>query len=75
MRTLRVRGALITFFAVTGVFGSVISVEFDGMQANVQTHSAEARMHTLVCLPDAVGKTPKAGELPGRCDSDLDTGY
>lgn len=42
MRTLIVRGALITFFAVTGLFGSAATVEFDGMSASVQTNTAEA---------------------------------
>ena len=45
MRTLIVRGALITFFAVTGLFGSAASIQFDGMTATVQTHSAEARVN------------------------------
>lgn len=44
MRTFLIRGAMITFFAVTGLFGSAATVQFDGMSANVQTYSAEARM-------------------------------
>lgn len=46
MRTLIVRGAMITFFAITGLFGSAATVQFDGMSANVQTQSAEARVHS-----------------------------
>lgn len=44
MRTFLIRGVMITFFAVTGLFGSAATVQFDGMSAHVQTHSAEARM-------------------------------
>lgn len=43
MRTFLIRGAMITFFAVTGLFGSAATVQFDGMSADVQTNSAEAR--------------------------------
>lgn len=42
MRTFLIRGALVTFFAVTGLFGSAATVQFDGMSADVQTNSAEA---------------------------------
>lgn len=44
MRTFLIRGALITFFAVTGLFGSAATVEFDGFSADIQTNSAEAAM-------------------------------
>lgn len=50
MRTFIIRGAMITFFAVTGLFGSAATVQFDGMSANIQTYSAEARyMHGESC--------------------------
>lgn len=44
MRTLFVRGALIAFFAVTGLIGSAATVQFNGMSADMQTHSASAAM-------------------------------
>lgn len=54
MRTFLIRGAMITFFAVTGLFGSAATVQFDGMSADVQTYSVEARMKPMPhCAPDA----------------------
>lgn len=53
MRTFLVRGALITFFAVTGLFGSATSVQFDGMSASVQTNNVEARMKAQPPCEDA----------------------
>lgn len=44
MRTFLIRGAMIAFFAVTGLFGSVATVQFDGMSADIQTNSVEAAM-------------------------------
>lgn len=72
MRTLIVRGTLITFFAITALFGSAATVQFDGMSASVQTNSASARMHTLVCTPEGIATLPQDGTLRGRCDVDLD---
>lgn len=60
MKTFVIRGVMITFFAITGLFGTAATVRFDGMEASVQTNSAEARFREDPWCP------PYRGEKPGK---------
>lgn len=62
MHTFLVRGAMITCFAIIGLFGSAATVEFDGMSADVQTYSAEARVHAKE--PCTMEQDERPGESP-----------
>lgn len=67
MRTFLIRGAMITFFAVTGLFGSAATVQFDGMNANVQTYSAEARYNAKENCSMVEDERPGESPLGWHC--------
>ncbi len=46
MRSFLIRGVLVSFFAITGLFGSALTVAIDSDGFSAQTNSAEARWST-----------------------------
>lgn len=70
MRTFLIRGAMITLFAVTGLFGSAATVQFDGLSADVQTYSVEAKVNRnescTMTQDERPGQSPLGWHCPDR---------